>query len=328
MRQTVKKRYKRRRKPRIFLFFISVFAFFVLFYIGYIGYQTYQAASHSYSKLKNEKEKSIFQQVAVHIPNHPISILIMGIENYSTEGERGRSDSLIVATFNPKDQSMKMLSIPRDTKTYIPELERKDKINHAYAFGGKEATIKTVEHLLNIPIDYYVTVNFEGFVNIIDKLGGVEVEVPFDFYDINSEWKKFYFKKGKMELDGEEALVYARMRKKDPRGDFGRNERQQQIVRAVIDKLSSPSIIFKIDDIMEEIGKNVETNMSISEAIAFKTKYSNFNSSKIETLKFEGEDEYIDGVYYFVPSEESLQKIQSTLQEHLDTKPPHIAKLQ
>lgn len=122
----------------------------------------------------------------------------------------------MVATFNPSDQTMKLLSIPRDTRVKIGDLGYKDKINHSYSEGGKELTIETVEGFLDIPIDYFVTVNFDGFISIVDLLGGVTVDVPFDFNDINAKWERFYFTEGEMELDGEEALVYARMRKKDP----------------------------------------------------------------------------------------------------------------
>jgi polyisoprenyl-teichoic acid--peptidoglycan teichoic acid transferase len=315
----LKKRKKRKKRfIKLLLSMVLMILLVILSYTGYVGYKTYKAANNSYSDLGNEDKTSSLRNAPVHISKDPISILIMGIENYSGKGDKGRSDSLIIATFNPKDESMKMLSIPRDTKVYIPALNRRDKINHAYAYGGKKATIETVEQFLNIPIDYYVKINFKGFINIIDELGGVTVNVPFDFYDINSHWEKFYFKKGKMKLDGEAALVYARMRKKDPRGDFGRNERQQQIVRAVIDKILSPSIIFKIDDIAEEIGRNIETNMSIGEALAFRKKYSDFNSSHIQTLKIEGQDEYVNGVYYFIPDDDDMRKVRKQLREHLN----------
>jgi polyisoprenyl-teichoic acid--peptidoglycan teichoic acid transferase len=315
----VKKKKKKKRK-RI-LTFLVLLCLISLSYTGYFLFETYKAASKSFVELENRSYKSKLREQPVKISNDPVSILLMGIEDYSGEYDQGRSDTLMVATFNPDDQTMKLLSIPRDTRVKIPGLKYKNKINHAYSIGKKELTIETVENLLDIPIDYYIAVNFQGFINIVDELGGVKVDVPFDFYDINSDWETFYFKKGEMKLDGEAALVYARMRKKDPRGDFGRNERQRQIVTSIIDKLTSPKMVFKIDDIAEEIGENVETNISVQEALAFRQKYDKFNASKIENLTFEGEDQYIDGVYYFVPDDESLEAIKEELQNHLEHKP-------
>jgi LCP family protein required for cell wall assembly len=315
-REIIRKNRKKKRGKRILLFFTLILTL-ILGYIGNLFYQTYSAASNSYVEIKDREEKSKLRVKPVEISNDPVSILLLGVEDYSGEYDRGRSDTLIVATFNPEDQSLKMLSIPRDTRVEIPGY-KKDKINHAYSLGNKELTIETVESFLDIPIDYYVSVNFQGFINIVDELGGVTVDVPFDFDEINSDWERFYYEEGEMTLNGEAALVYARMRKKDPRGDFGRNDRQKQIVKAVIDKLSTPTTITKIDDIAIEIGSNVETNIKIGEAIAFRQKYTEFNSSKIETLNIEGDDDYINNVYYFDPDDEKLEEIKLQLQEHLN----------
>lgn len=318
-RETIRKQKSKKKRRRIVVFSTLLFSV-CLIYIGTLLYQTYTAASNSYVEIKDREEKSELRVKPVQISSDPVSILLMGVEDYSGEYDRGRSDTIIVATFNPKDQSMKMLSIPRDTRVEIPDYKR-DKINHAYSLGDKELTIKTVEQFLEIPIDYYVSVNFQGFINIVDEVGGVTVDVPFDFDDINKDWDRFYFKEGEMTLDGEAALVYARMRKKDPRGDFGRNDRQKQIVKAVIDKLSTPKTITKIDDIAQEIGSNVETNIKVGEAIAFRQKYTEFNSSKIETLTLEGYDDTIRSVYYFQPDEEKLEELKAQLQQHLSHTP-------
>ncbi|MEH7384295.1 LCP family protein [Bacillus sp. JJ1521] len=309
-----RKKIKRRRILSVFLFLLLIIGSIV----GYIFYQTYNAASESYTEIENRTDgKSKLREEPVQISTDPVSILLLGIEDYSDEFDKGRSDTLMVATFNPSQGNMKLLSIPRDTLVKIPGRKNRDKINHSFSYGGKELTIETVEDFLDIPIDYFVTVNFQGFINIVDELGGVNVEVPFDFSDINNKWDRFYFKEGKMHLDGEEALVYARMRKYDPRGDFGRNDRQKQIVMSVIDKLSTPKTLLKIDDIGAEIGRNVETNLRIREALAFRKKYSDFNSTKIETLNITGYDKYINDVYYFEPDDENIATIKEELQNHL-----------
>jgi polyisoprenyl-teichoic acid--peptidoglycan teichoic acid transferase len=313
---------KRNKRKRTLIKRLLLFLFLIFFVVGgygaYLLYTTFKAANASYEELAREKSK--YREKAVEIRKEPFSVLIMGIEDYASDGQGGRSDTLMLLTFNPKDETMKLLSIPRDTRVEIPGKTRKDKINHAFAFGGKEMAIETVEDFLEIPIDFYATINFKGFVDIIDILGGVTVDVPFDFSDYkNGDWnKKYYFKKGKMTLNGDKALTYARMRKKDPLGDIGRNERQKQILKAVIDKLNSPSSILKIDDITKEIGKNVETNFTVSELLALQQKYSDFDSSQIDTLNIEGEGKYINGISYFIPDEESLEQVKDELKQHLN----------
>lgn len=288
-------------------------------YVGYVFYQTFQAANESYDDLGRDKSK--LRDYAVSISNDPVSILLLGVENYSSGGKGGRSDTLMVATFNPEDKTMKLLSIPRDTRVEIPG-EGSDKINHSFSQGGKELTIETVEDFLDIPIDYYATVNFDGFKNIIDIVGGITVDVPFDFTqnsdDPKAEVLEFY--KGPMELDGRYALAYARMRLQDKNNDIGRNERQQQVVKAVINEIASAGTLFKVDQLTDEVGKNVETNMRVSELLGFYQKYSGFNSNNIETIKLEGVGEYIEGTAYWLPEDESVDEVQDELKTHLEIK--------
>ncbi|CAH0344865.1 LCP family protein [Bacillus sp. CECT 9360] len=313
-RVIIRKRKKRKRKRFIrLLLLVSIIS--IVGYTGFFIFNTYSAISNSYA---DGREKSNLRDQQVKVSNDPFSVLILGIEDYSDEHDRGRSDTIMVATFNPKNQTMKLVSIPRDTLVDIPGKQNQDKINHAYAFGGRDETIETVEGFLDIPIDYFAMVNFKGFQKIIDEVGGVNVEVPFSFNDIDRDWNRYYFKKGEQNLNGDEALVYARMRKKDPQGDFGRNFRQRQIVTGLVDKVASPKIITKIDNISEVVGENIETNMSIGEALAFRNKYENFNKSKIDQLEIKGEDDYMNGVYYFKPDEEEVELLKVELKKHLE----------
>lgn len=318
-RQDIKQRKKRKKRiimKRVFLLLFIAIAF-VGSFLGYLMFQSYQAASDTYDDFGRDKSK--MRDEAVTILKDPVSILIMGIEDYSSGGHNGRSDTLMVATFNPDDGKMQLLSIPRDTLVDIADRDVKTKINAAYAYGGKENTIETVENFLDIPIDYYVTVNFDAFKNIVDVLGGITVNVPFDFTQNSDDRvaEKLEFTEGKMDLDGREALAYARMRLQDPMGDLGRNERQKQVVEAVIDELASAKTLLKVDELSKEVGKNIETNLKVSDGLAFYRKYSDFNSSDINTLKLEGTPEYIDGVSYFVPDEEELIDLQDKLKSHL-----------
>ncbi|MCM3410122.1 LCP family protein [Metabacillus litoralis] len=313
---------KKVKKKKSFLKRTLLFLLLVLLgvggYTGYTIYKTYQAANQSYVEL-DRGEKSKLRESVIKVKEDPFSMLLMGIEDYSSGGENGRTDTLIVLTVNPTLQTIKMVSIPRDTYVSIPEEDLETKINHAYVYGGKELTIDTVENLLDIPIDYYATVSFQAFKSIVDELNGVSVNVPFDFWEHSDEnAERIYFEEGPAILDGEEALAYARMRKRDPRGDFGRNDRQKEIISAIFDKATAPANIYKIDELAMHVSDNVETNFRISDALALIQKYPNINSDNIEKLTIEGEDDYINGIYYFAPDEIQLEEVKTELETHLE----------
>ncbi|MDC3423501.1 LCP family protein [Aquibacillus sp. 3ASR75-11] len=309
---------KKKKRRRRLLVIIFVLALGLTGFGGYLFVQTLQAANQSYDDL--DREKSKLRDQAVSIGNDPVSVLLMGVESYSSGGTGGRSDTLMVATFNPDDKKVKLLSIPRDTLVEIAGKGKEDKINHAFAYGGKEMSIETVENYLNIPIDYYATVNFDGFKNIVDIVGGITVDVPFDFKQNSDDRvaEKLQFYKGEMELDGRYALAYARMRLEDPRGDIGRNERQKQVVKEILKELTSIKTVTKVDEIAEELGENIETNMKLSEALGFYRKYSDFSVADIDQLTLEGESQYIDGVSYYIPYESSVAEVRNALRNHLE----------
>jgi polyisoprenyl-teichoic acid--peptidoglycan teichoic acid transferase len=317
-RVLVRRRKKRKRRIRRFLLLILLLLVFVLGVGGYMVFQTFQAASDSYDDLG--RDKSDLRDEAVSISDDPVSVLLMGVEDYATSGDNGRTDTLMVATFSPNDEKLKLLSIPRDTMVDIVGHGTRDKITHAHAFGGKEMTIDTVENFLDVPIDYYATVNFDAFKNVVDILGGISVDVPFDF-EQNSDDKvaeKLQFYEGEMELDGRYALAYARMRKADPQGDIGRNERQQEVIKAIIKKAVSIGTITKVDDLAKEIGNNVETNMKVSEGLAFYKNYSDFSVNKIDKIKLETYEERINGISYQIADQQSLEEVRRELKDHLE----------
>jgi LCP family protein required for cell wall assembly len=242
----------------------------------------------------------------------PISILLLGVDE--REGDRGRSDSMILMTVNPETKSMKMVSIPRDTRAEIIGHGTTDKINHAYAYGGVNMAVDTVENFLDVPVDYYVQVNMESFKDIVDAVGGVTVNNSLDFtYD------GVHFKKGQISLDGEEALKFSRMRYEDPRGDFGRQERQRQIIQAVIKKGASFNTLANYGDILDTIGKNIKTNLTFDNMKDIQSNYKEARHS-LEQLQVNGEGQKVDGVYYYVVSEAEREKLSTELKEHLNIK--------
>lgn len=241
----------------------------------------------------------------------PFTVLMLGVDERA--GDKGRSDTIIILTVNPKKNSVKMLSIPRDTRTEIVGRGSQDKINHAYAFGGVEMSMDTVEKFLDIPIDYYVKMNMEGFQDIVDAVGGVTVNNSLEFTE-----GQFHFAQGNIDLSGREALAYVRMRKNDPQGDFGRQNRQRQIIQGIVNKGASVGSLTKFDNIFDALGKNVTTNMTFDEMKSIQSHYKSA-ASNIEQLKIEGNGTKIDGIYYWIISPESHQNVQTELQSHLES---------
>ncbi|MBA4602993.1 LCP family glycopolymer transferase [Thermoactinomyces mirandus] len=281
--------------------------------VVYFGYQIWSAANRSY--VPPTQTKSDKRDTAVTIHKDPVAILLLGVDE--REGDRGRSDTIMIAAINPHEQDVVLTNIPRDTRVQIPGREGKDKINHSYAYGGVDLTRKTVEHFLDLPIDGYIQINMQGLKKIVDELDGIDVEIPFDF-----SYGGYTFEKGHMHLDGDQTLAFARMRKEDPTGDFGRIKRQQEVIRAIIRKGTDWTTLTKLDDVMDELGNNVKTDIAPFQLLQLQNAYSNLPRKNIETVSFKGKDARIGGVYYFRISPEEVARVRSILADQLDYQSP------
>ncbi len=303
---------KSKKRPR-WLKVIGITILVLLVAVGGYAFYVYNSLTNAVDTMHQpiEREKSEKRSEPITLDKkEPFSVLMMGVDE--REGDRGRSDTLIVLTVNPQTKTTKMLSIPRDTRTEIIGKGFDDKINHAYAFGGVEMSMDTVENFLDIPIDYYMQINMEGFQDIVDAVGGVTVNNDLDF-----NYGGEHFPKGEILLNGEKALKYSRMRYEDPRGDFGRQSRQRQIIQGVIRKGASFSSLTKFDEIFEALGKNIKTNMKFDEMVDIQSNYKDAGKS-IQQMEVTGSGTKIDGVYYYIVSEEEKQKLQQALKEHLE----------
>ncbi|NJP38351.1 LCP family protein [Alkalicoccus luteus] len=240
----------------------------------------------------------------------PLSLLFIGVD--AEDGEAGRSDTMIVVTLNPDKGSYYMVSIPRDTRTDIVGHGTVDKLNHAYAFGREEMTAASVEHFLDIPIDHVLSVNMTGFQEMIDLVGGVTVQNEIDF-----QYNEHVFRTGEMHLDGEQALAYTRMRSEDPRGDLGRNDRQQLVIQGLLQEAASLQSITKIPGFLDIAGDHIRTNMDMGDVTTLFQHYRPALETK-EQLAIEGTGDTIDGVWYFIVDEAEQERISSELKRHLD----------
>ncbi|WP_226580649.1 LCP family protein [Halobacillus litoralis] len=309
---------------------IVSFLFILALLIGGGFYYVSKVYTASYQDL--DREKSDLRAEAVDIGDDPISILLMGVEDYSTNGAAGRADTQIVMTLDPDTNNMTMTSIPRDTKVDIPAYKVGEKyagshkLNATYSlgevsgYGAEKLAVETVEDYLEIPIDKFASVNFEGFMDIVDLMGGVTIDVKEGFWERSSldHDKKIQFEKGPTKMTGEEALAFVRMRKRDVGLTYTRDERQRQFLKASIDEALSAGNLLKVNDFTDVLGKSVSTNLKLSELYAVQKALSSNNPST-ETFLIEGEDKRLnDGLYYFVPDEVSLAQVKQKLKTALE----------
>ncbi|HDR4725070.1 LytR family transcriptional regulator [Bacillus cereus] len=281
---------------------------------GVYAYTVYSNVSNALNTVHKplDRDKSDKRDKKVEIAdNKPISILLMGVDQ--EDNGTGRSDSLMLFTLNPKTKSMKITSIPRDSYTEIVGKGKKDKINHAYAFGGIDMSVKTVENFLNVPVDHYIEVNMAGFKDIVDAVGGVDVNNDLEFTSRDQ-----HFAKGNIHLNGETALKYTRMRYEDPRGDFGRQMRQRQVIQAVIKKGASVSSLASYGDVLKAIEKNVKTSLTQDQMFDIQKNYKDCMENS-EEIQIPGDGhKAADGIWYYYVPDAAKQDITNKLRAHLE----------
>ncbi len=306
-------RNKKRKKKRFLftslslLFLVSLATIFIFYFV--VMNDIKEATEKMYEPIARGStvEKPLGN---IDNPNKPLSFLIIGVDQMS--GQKGRADTLIYMAVNPSTEKMQMVSIPRDTKTLIHGKGFEDKINHAFSFGGIEMTIFTVEHFLQIPVDYYIRVNMQSFQDIVNAVGGITVYNDFDFW-----WEGEFFPEGELQLNGKRALIFARMRKVDPRGDFGRQDRQQQVIQSIINKGASLSTLKNYKKVLETLGENVKTNLTYDDMKKIPQNYAGARKN-VEKLQIVGNGAKINGIYYFIPDKNSINEIRKKLKENLN----------
>lgn len=313
------------KKKKIIITLLVIVGLAFTAIVGYAAYLYNEAnylVSDAHEDIGRENEKSTLRTEDVDPIDDHVSILFIGVDSgEEIENNKSRSDALLLATFNKDSNTVKLLSIPRDSYVYIPEVGYSTKINHAHAFGGARTTVETVEEFLNVPVDYYVRVNFNAFVDLVEAIDGIWYNVPYEISEPNSGNKRdsIHLYPGYQHLNGEETLALARTRKHD--SDLQRGRRQQEILMTIADEVLSTSSLLKLDDVMTAVGKNMSTNLKMPEIRGF-FSYALDGDIEIDTLNLDGIGDYMDdGVWYFQVDEESRQEIQEMLRRHLDLEP-------
>lgn len=222
---------------------------------------------------------------------------------------------MILATFNPEKDQIRMFSFPRDTISYIPKVGYYDKITHAHAYGGPLSSMNTIEATMNVPVDYYLRVNMEAFVDTVNEMGGIYFDVPYNLDEPNSDDSgRIKVKKGYQKLNGDQALAVARTRHQD--SDLKRGQRQMALLKALYAKAQNTDSLDKLDRMIEIVGDNASHNLTYKEIKALASDVLQANG-EIKSAQLKGEDDYLNGIYYYNPSLEQLMKASNMLRNDL-----------
>lgn len=302
MAKTNKKK-KRAKKKNIFISVVVVLA--VILFAFNVWY-------HNFNSLVPERGNLPEDMI---VSRDRINLLFVGADDNNEEmPDSGRADAIIVASINFKEPHLFLLSIPRDTLVDI-EGYGEDKINHSFSEGGIELTKSTVENLLHIPIDYYALTDFSGFKDIVDILGGVEIDVDKRMYYRTYDGM-IDIEKGLQRLDGEKALQYVRYRH-DALGDITRVERQQNFLIALASEALAPENITKLPEVASKLMDSLDTDLSSGQVVKLAKLLKSMDSSMMESVTLPGDFSSIKGISYWVPNKDSIDQL--VLQHFSDT---------
>lgn len=275
-----------------------------------------------YFRTKNAVDKTYDPQTAVKTTGEfngkkRFVVLLMGTDTGALDRteKRGRTDTMILAVVNPTKKHYTLVSIPRDTMAQMIGYKdgfKTEKINAAYELGGAKMSMDSVSKLINVPIKYYAVVNMGGIMKMIRYVGGINIRPTLSF-----EYGGYIFKKGKLtHMGGAGALAYSRMRYDDPRGDYGRQERQRQVITTLIKKAISVSSLSNLDSILTSISSNVRTNLPFSALQEIATNYR--GCAKTSSSDYlHGYNAMIDDAAYQVQPTSELQRISNKARSEL-----------
>ncbi len=259
----------------------------------------------------------------------PVNILVMGVdlvpesEPGSLEALDGRSDTMLLIRFDPADHTLRLLSVPRDTRVTVAGDTRVAKMNDANFVGGAPLAVETTSAMLNgVPIDRYVRITNNAFRELVDLIGGIEVFVPRDMkYTDKTQGLYIDLKEGWQTLDGDRAEQFARFRK-DQYGDIGRVQRQQVLIKALRERLQSPTILPRLPKAVSLMLRYVDTNLSFEEILALVNFGMGIESDQIRMVLLPGtfgDPQQFGGVSYWLMSESGRDRVMS---EYFDQAPP------
>lgn len=285
------------------------------------GFDTFMSSqfetklADSYDPLPNRPSESEEPRI-----ENPFSVLLMGVD--ARGSERGRSDTMIYTVVRPQDGNVLMVSIPRDTYAEIAGKDTYDKITHAYVFGGPEMAVGTVEKLLDAKVDHYASINFQGFMKVVDAVDGIPLPITKDIVNKGKDHEKFTIKANQPVYNGRDTLNYVRYRE-DAGGDVSRTERNRVFLNALIHKASSLQQWAKIPGMLDIIGDNFRTDIMPSSLSELVKKFLQ-NDHRIQSYTLHGEGKRMghDNLWYYVADETDLSAIRETIAAWLNPQTP------
>lgn len=296
--------------------FLLIFGYFYFYLTGFNNSAVDLDKKNSTSNLsKDEIEK-------LKTNGESCNILVMGVDvgtpGATNANDPKRTDTMIVAHYNAENKNISLVSIPRDTLIKINN--KNQKINAAHAIGGVTYAVDAVEELLGIRIDYYGKINYEGFRNVIDAIGGVDMDITRNMhYDDSTQNLSINFEKGTtVHLDGKKAEEFFRWRKNNDgtgfkNGDLDRIENQHLFINKVMEKLKSPIIVLKIPSILSAIQNSVETNMDAKDILKYGYIFATIDKEKFSMDTIKGVLKTLNGQSYLVYDEAQNKSIISKL---------------
>ena len=239
------------------------------------------------------------------------NIVVMGCD--IRKDDVGRSDTLFVVMLDKSNKNAALLSVPRDTRVKVKG-HGWDKINSAFAYGGHKLTQETVQEFLGIKLHNYVVVDFQGFKDLVDVIGGVDIDVEkrMYYYDPYANFE-IDLRPGKQHMDGKTAMQYVRYR--DEEGDIGRIRRQQKFIMALYQQIASKNIIAKMPGVSKQIMSMVKTDLSLKEMVELgKVMRDMLEKDGLKMAMVPGDPKYIDGISYWIPDIPKMRQQMAEMQ--------------
>lgn len=303
--------HRRHRGWKIFWSILGVLVLIAIFFAGVAWHNLKTTTGDMYNSagiVKTRDANKVLEQ------KRPVSILLLGTDTGALgRSYKGRTDTIMIMTINPKTKKTTLVSLPRDMKVNLPDYPNDSpaKLNAAYTYGGVKETVKTVRKHFDIPIDFYVLVNMGGLEKAINKVGGVDVTSPLTF-----TYEGVSFEKGKTyHLNGANALKFSRMRYDDPQGDYGRQQRQRLVIAALMKKSISYKTVLN-RAFLKTISNSSQTDLTFDNMMTLAQDYRSATHN-ISQDHAQGRGESIDGQDYEIVSTTEQQRISKLLQNSL-----------
>jgi LCP family protein required for cell wall assembly len=280
----------RRKKAakRLALGFFGTLLVVVLAGAAY-AYSMLQSAQNTMNK-NSQKDEELAGVLDEHVPDEPFNVLLLGQDNRPGESA-ARADTIIVARIDPENDKVWMLSIPRDTRVEIPG-HGTQKINAATFYGGPSLMVETVQNFLDVPINHYMDIDFDGFIKVVDSLGGVWIDVDTEIDDpkasSHGSFTASHIDKGYQLLDGDHALTFVRSRD-FPDADFTRMRHQQQFFKALAEQATKFGNVMKIPGMVKDVSQFMSTDMKLTQIVDVAMALRDMGGANVQTATIMGE---------------------------------------